>query len=170
MVTKKEVYAALVKKAEAFFEKQPDLIATSANIASKCYEELNEAFPNHINWLGFYFTADLGEKELELLLGPFHGKSAVSRIQKGSGVCGAAWEQMKPIHVPDVHKFSGHIACDSRSESEVVVPLIDTTGKFMGVLDVDCPTLGGLDIEDFEGLKAIAAVVSKLQYPKYVRV
>jgi len=105
-----------------------------------------------INWAGFYFLR--GD---ELVLGPFQGKPACVRIQVGKGVCGTAAAERKTLVVPDVQKFPGHIACDSASNSEIVVPLIKDN-KLLGVLDIDSPTLSRFDEEDQKGLDRLAGI------------
>lgn len=107
-----------------------------------------------INWCGFYLaTGD------DLVLGPFTGLPACTRIAKGKGVCGTAFAERRTISVPDVHLFPGHIACDAASESEVVVPLLDAEGNVWAVLDVDAPRKSRFSDADVEGLQRAAALV-----------
>lgn len=123
-----------------------------ANAAALLWEETEG-----INWLGFYLI----DKETDkLILGPFQGKAACTEIPIGSGVCGTSAELKKAILVPDVHAFEGHIACDSASRSELVVPLIDSTGEVVGVLDVDSPMTGRFTEEDRERFERYAKRIS----------
>ncbi len=125
-----------------------DAVANAANISAFIFQ----TFPD-INWAGFYFVR--GE---QLVLGPFQGKPACVRIAFGQGVCGTAWAQRRTINVPDVHAFEGHIACDSASNAEIVVPLVQRDGAIIGVLDVDSPTGGRFDDGDRELLEALVAL------------
>ncbi|KAL6046561.1 GAF domain-containing protein, variant 2 [Balamuthia mandrillaris] len=120
-----EFYRDLYREAESLVSGEDDLIANTANIASLVYHALNERQSNTTNWVGFYFVRSSETKGEELVLGPFQGKVACIRIAKGKGVCGMCWNTKQGIVVPDVHKFEGHIACDSASESEIVLPIID---------------------------------------------
>jgi len=120
-------YSLLVKQVEALLEGEQDAVANAANIASLLYHNLE-----NVNWVGFYFL-----QANELVLGPFHGQVACTRILVGQGVCGTALATRTTQLVEDVHLFDGHIACDAASESEVVVPFF--TEKLSGVLDVDSP-------------------------------
>lgn len=122
-------YHLLVKQAEALIEGEPDPIANSANISSLLFNSLD-----NVNWVGFYF-----EKGGELVLGPFSGQPACTRIPIGKGVCGTAFDTKETQIVADVHAFPGHIACDAASESEIVVPFY--TDKVSGVFDIDSPIL-----------------------------
>jgi L-methionine (R)-S-oxide reductase len=127
-----------------------DVIANAANTAAMLYSRLSD-----VNWAGFYFW-----KDSELVLGPFQGKPACVRIQLGKGVCGTAARLEKPVVVPDVSVFPGHIACDVESRSELVVPLL-RNGTLLGVLDLDSAALGRFDEEDREGCEALAAIYLK---------
>ena len=120
-------------------------ITVLSNAAALLYD----ALPG-INWAGFYLV--IGR---ELCLGPFQGRPACTRIQKGKGVCGAAWERQSTLVVDDVHQFPGHIACDSVSRSEIVIPL-HQAGPIMGVLDIDSPITGRFDEQDRLGLQEFA--------------
>lgn len=120
----------LVQQAQALLNDEPDAIANAANLSALIFDLVPR-----LNWAGFYFV-----KGSELVLGPFQGKVACTRIPIGSGVCGTSVDQQKTLRVADVHNFSGHIACDSASESEVVVPLF-VDGRVIGVLDIDSPEL-----------------------------
>ena len=123
--TKKEQYETLLPQIKALLEGEPDLIANLANITGALKEQFNWL------WVGFYLV-----KNDELVLGPFQGPVACTRIKKGKGVCGASWAKAQTLIVPDVEKFPGHIACSSLSRSEIVVPII-RNNKVIGVLDVD---------------------------------
>ena len=127
-------------------EDEPDPIANAANLSALLFNSLAQ-----VNWAGFYFLR--GET---LVVGPFQGKPACVRIALGRGVCGAAAQRRATIVVPDVHAFPGHIACDSASRSEVVVPLIGE--RLLGVLDIDSPEPGRFDDEDARGLERLAAL------------
>ena len=123
--TKEEQYESLLPQIKALLEGEPDLIANLANITGALKEQFNWL------WVGFYLV-----KNDELVLGPFQGPVACTRIKKGKGVCGASWAKAQTLIVPDVEKFPGHIACSSLSRSEIVVPIIRNK-KVIGVLDVD---------------------------------
>jgi len=123
--TKAEIYSSLLPQVQALLNGEPDLVANMANIAAALKEQFGWL------WIGFYIV-----KADELVLGPFQGPVACTRIKKGKGVCGASWANAKTFIVPDVEKFPGHIACSSLSRSEIVVPII-RNNKVVGVLDVD---------------------------------
>jgi GAF domain-containing protein len=122
------MYSEMIAQAKSLCKGESNFIANAANISALIYEKMQD-----INWIGFYMK--LGN---ELVLGPFQGKTACIRIPMGRGVCGTSALETKTIIVPDVHKFEGHIACDSASNSEIVVPLMKDD-KFYGVLDCDSP-------------------------------
>jgi GAF domain-containing protein len=124
-----------------------NLVANAANTAAL----LKQLLPD-VNWVGFYFIEDG-----DLVLGPFQGKTACTRIPFGKGVCGKAAAEARTIVVPDVSKFEGHIACDPDSQSEIVVPLLNW-GKLRGVLDVDSASLNRFDADDEEGLESVVSV------------
>ena len=147
---KKAFYALLMEQMKKYTENETDETAVLSNASSV----LGVALEN-INWVGFYLV-----KGEELVLGPFQGKPAVSRIAYGKGVCGAGWAQKKTQLVADVHCFPGHIACDCASNSEIVVPLLDKEGEVLGVLDIDSPLMGRFDSDDLDGLEAIAAYLA----------
>ena len=128
------------------FTDERDLIANAANLAALLYHGLPE-----LNWAGFYFL----HKEGILVLGPFQGRPACTRIALGRGVCGAAAAARQTVLVENVHEFPGHIACDGASNSEIVVPLLKN-GSVLGVLDLDSPKFGRFDAEDREGLERLA--------------
>lgn len=129
-------------------EMEKDLIANLSNISA--YIKSNT---ENINWAGFYLY-----KENELVLGPFQGNPACNRIQIGSGVCGTAFKENKTILVEDVDKFDGHIACDSMSKSEIVIP-ININGKTIGVLDIDSPVVSRFTDEDKENFEKIVEII-----------
>ncbi len=145
---KKEFYRALTADLSALLEGESDWMANTANCAALLYHAMNA-----INWAGFYFL-----KNGELVLGPFQGKPACVRIAIGRGVCGTAAERRETLLVPDVHQFPGHIACDSASRSEIVVPLIQN-GRLIGVLDIDSPITNRFDEQDRAGLEALMTVL-----------
>src|SRR6478736_7279411 len=134
--TKKEQYEALLPQIKALLDGEPDLIANLANTVAALKEQFGWL------WVGFYLV-----KNGELVLGPFQGPVACTRIRKGRGVCGASWEQAKTLIVPDVEKFPGHIACSSLSQSEIVIPVIRNE-MVVAVLDVDSSALNEFDITD----------------------
>ena len=144
-------YEALCFKLTALLDGVPHRIANLANASALIYESLED-----LNWAGFYLLE--GET---LVLGPFQGRPACIEIPLGRGVCGTAAQTGQTQLVPDVHLFPGHIACDSASNSEIVVPLrID--GKVVGVLDLDSPWPGRFTEEDQAGLEAVGAIVSQM--------
>jgi L-methionine (R)-S-oxide reductase len=145
--SKPELYASLLLQLRSLLEGERDLIANAANFSALLYHALPD-----LNWAGFYFY-----KDGELVLGPFQGQPACVRIAVGKGVCGTAAAQRQTILVDDVHEFPGHIACDSASNSEIVVPLIENE-KLFGVLDLDSPSLARFDDQDAEGLNELVKV------------
>jgi GAF domain-containing protein len=136
-LSKEEKYQALLPQMSALLAGETDAIANQANFIAA----LQEVF--HWLWLGFYFV-----KENELVLGPFQGPVACTRIQKGKGVCGTAWLKNQPILVPDVEAFPGHIACSANSKSEIVIPIHNNVGEVIGVLDADSEYLNHFDEVD----------------------
>src|SRR5688500_8266036 len=136
---KPELYRQLVAAADALTDGEPDAVANMANVAALLWESLPE-----LNWAGFY--RNVGG---ELVLGPFQGRPACIRIPLGKGVCGAAAATLEPQCVADVDAFPGHIACDSASRSELVVPIV-VDGALVGVLDLDSPRPGRFDSTDLE--------------------
>ena len=134
--SKKERYTSLLPQIRALVEGERDAIANLANIAAALKEQFGWL------WVGFYLV-----KNNELVVGPFQGPVACTRIRKGRGVCGASWEQAATLIVPDVEAFPGHIACSSLSRSEIVVPILHK-GEVIGVLDVDSVALNDFDAED----------------------
>ena len=144
-------YEALCMKLTALLDGVPHRIANLANASALIYESLED-----LNWAGFYLLE--GET---LVLGPFQGKPACIEIPLGRGVCGTAAQTGQTQLVPDVHLFPGHIACDSASNSEIVVPLC-VDGKVVGVLDLDSPWPGRFTVEDQAGLEAVGSIVSQM--------
>jgi len=144
---KKAQYESLLPQIQALINGEPNLIANLANIAAALKEQFNWF------WVGFYWII-----EDELVLGPFQGPVACTRIKKGRGVCGAAWERSATIIVADVEKFPGHIACSSLSKSEIVIPVFKE-GEIIGVLDVDSSDLAQFDATDQVYLEKIVALI-----------
>ena len=166
METKRETYEALMPQIEALVSGETDLIANMANVAAV----LHEAFG--FWWTGFYRVTGeglqvtgeglqvTGEGLQELVLGPFQGPMACTRIPYGKGVCGTAWQRGETVIVPDVHTFAGHIACSSESNSEIVVPIWQD-GKVIAVLDIDSKDYNTFDETDKIYLEQIAKIISK---------
>ncbi len=148
------LYQDLLAQAKALFAGERDPTANSANLAALLFHTLAD-----LNWAGFYWL-----KGGELVLGAFQGKPACVRIALGRGVCGTAAASARTVVVPDVHAFPGHIACDSASESEVVVPVL-RSGRVVGVLDLDSPRLARFDETDARGLEALAAAFVEASDP-----
>lgn len=148
--TKKERYASLLPQLKALVEGEPDRIANLANIMSGLKYGMN------FFWVGIYFVNDS-----ELVLGPFQGPVACTRIKKGKGVCGQAWEKKESIIVPDVDQFPGHIACSTASRSEIVVPILKN-GEVVAVLDVDSDKLNDLDETDRINLEDVAKLIGRI--------
>ena len=147
---KPAAYAELARSLRALLEGEPDLVACAANMAALLYWSLPD-----LNWAGFYLVEP---RTGDLLLGPFQGKPGCVRIPIGKGVCGTAAGRRETVVVADVHAFEGHIACDSASTSEVVVPILDG-GRLIGVLDLDSPALGRFDRADQAGLEKLVEVL-----------
>lgn len=147
--TKQEIYEGLIPQIKGLVEGESDQVANLANVCAA----LKETFS--FFWVGFYLV-----KEDELVLGPFQGPVACTRIRKGKGVCGTSWEKGETILVPDVEAFPGHIACSSLSKSEIVVPLIKD-GKVIGVLDVDSDQLNDFDETDALHLSTLCTWLSE---------
>ena len=145
--TKEEQYQALIPQIKGLLEGENNLIANLANMAAALKEQFGWV------WVGFYLV-----DQNELVLGPFQGPVACTRIQKGRGVCGTSWAQEKTLVVPDVEKFPGHIACSSLSKSEIVVPLFKN-GMVWGVLDVDSSDYDQFDDIDQHYLEQIVALL-----------
>jgi GAF domain-containing protein len=146
--SKIEFYRELARQLESLLEGERDAIANAANTSALIFTTLPD-----LNWAGFYFLRD-GQ---ELVLGPFQGKPACVRIAVGRGVCGTAVARRRSMLVEDVHAFADHIACDSASQSELVVPIMKD-GRVLGVIDLDSPTLARFDADDQAGIEALAAI------------
>jgi L-methionine (R)-S-oxide reductase len=145
--SKEEQYQALIPQIKGLLDGEPDLIANLANIAAALKEQFGWF------WIGFYLV-----KNDQLVLGPFQGPVACTRIAKGRGVCGTSWAEAKTLIVPDVEKFPGHIACSSLSKSEIVVPLFHNN-QVIGVLDVDSSELDSFDTTDQQYLEQIVQLI-----------
>lgn len=143
-------YDLLLEQAAAIIETEPHYVAALSNIAALIYESMER-----LNWAGFYLM-DRGS----LLVGPFQGRTACIRIGIGKGVCGTAVKEERIIRVADVHAFPGHIACDSASNSEIVLPL-RKGDRIVGVLDIDSPVLNRFSEEDEAGLSGLAECISE---------
>ena len=146
---KPTAYAELETSLRALLEGEHDLVANAANLAALLFWSLPQ-----LNWAGFYLVEP---RRGDLLLGPFQGKPACVRIPIGRGVCGTAAARRETVVVPDVHAFPGHIACDSASNSEIVVPIV-REGELLGVLDLDSPVPSRFDDADARGLEALVRV------------
>jgi L-methionine (R)-S-oxide reductase len=145
--SKPALYDELYAQARALFEGERDATANAANLAALLFQQLPD-----LSWAGFYWMKGGG-----LVLGPFQGKPACVRIAVGHGVCGTAARDRSTVVVPDVTAFPGHIACDSASRSEVVVPVV-RGGDVLGVLDLDSPSLARFDADDARGLERLVAL------------
>ena len=146
---KSELYAELVRSADALTNDEPDGVANMANVAALLWEFLPD-----VNWTGFYRVVDGA-----LVLGPFQGKAACIRIPFGKGVCGTAAATGTTQLIDDVHAFPGHIACDANSASELVVP-VTRDGKVIAVIDLDSPSLNRFDAEDAKGIELLASILA----------
>ena len=147
--TKPELYRQLALQCHALIDGEDDPVANMANCAALIFNSVPS-----LNWAGFYLL-----KDRMLVLGPFQGQPACVRIAVGHGVCGTAAERRSTLRVADVTKFPGHIACDSASRSEIVIPLVTEDSRLIGVLDVDSPELNRFDAEDEAGLSEIAHII-----------
>ena len=145
-------YSLISKEIEALTSDVSDLIANLSNVSALLNMELTD-----INWVGFYLL-----KDDKLILGPFQGKPACVTISVGKGVCGTAVSTDSLQLVKDVHAFPGHIACDSASNSEIVLPLHDKSGKVAAVLDIDSPTLGRFSEADGEGILLLQPILEDI--------
>ena len=145
-------YSLLARQVASILEGERDLVANASQFSAFIFE----AIPD-LNWAGFYFLRP-GKKgaEQELLVGPFQGRVACARIAIGRGVCGTSAQERRTILVPDVHAFPGHIACDSASNAEIVIPLVKD-GQLYGVFDIDSPRLTRFSAEDQAGLEGLVA-------------
>ena len=146
---KSDLYAELVRSADALTSGEPDAVANMANVAALLWEFLPD-----VNWTGFYRVIDG-----ELVLGPFQGKAACIRIPFGKGVCGTAAANGETQLIGDVHEFPGHIACDANSASELVVPVM-RDGEVIAVIDLDSPSLNRFDAEDAKGVESLASLLA----------
>lgn len=144
-------YTLLTAQLESLLAEERDFIANAAQFSAFLYHQIDD-----LNWAGFYLN-----RNEELVLGPFQGQIACVRIPFGRGVCGAAAASKQTQRVEDVHAFAGHIACDSASNSELVVPLIKD-GRLIGVLDLDSPSIGRFSEQDQQGIEALAAIFLRL--------
>ena len=147
MTAKRELYEELERQACGLLAGERDAIANAANLSALIWQSLPD-----LNWAGFYFL-----KGGELVLGPFQGRPACVRIAMGKGVCGTAAVGARTVLVPDVHRFPGHIACDTASNSELVVPLL-AASRVIGVLDLDRPLLSRFDEADAAGIETLARI------------
>lgn len=154
-IKKKGRYVRVYDQLADLLKPHNNQIAALATIASVLHNKFDYFF-----WTGFYLL-----NEGELIVGPYQGSVACIKLKKDTGVCWAGINRKETIIVPDVHQFPGHIACDSRSKSEIVVPLKDVTGKIIGVLDVDSKDLNSFDEADKEGLEKILTLI----YPKVIK-
>lgn len=150
--TREEIYTELYPQLEALVYGETDLIANLSNIMAALKSSLG------FFWVGVYFV-----KEEQLVLGPFQGSVACTRIDMGKGVCGFAWQEKKSVIVPDVDAFPGHIACSSLSRSEIVVPVFDSSGKMWMLIDVDSDSLNDFGEVDRFHLEKIAGLISRLK-------
>lgn len=148
---KAEKYATLIPQIKSLTEGETDLTANLANITAALHQTFNWW------WVGFYLV-----KEDVLVLGPFQGPVACTRIRYGKGVCGTAWKVQKSILVPDVNDFPGHIACSSASVAEIVTPIFNRVGEVTGILDVDSERYDVLDETDVTFLEEICSICGKL--------
>ena len=143
-------YDDICRQLEALAEEEPWWGSLLSNASAVLYQALED-----LNWAGFYLV-----REGRLALGPFQGKAACIHIEKGRGVCGTAWAREQTQRVEDVHTFPGHIACDSASNSEIVIPL-KKAGEVFGLLDIDSPRLGRFTPEDQAGLERVAEILCR---------
>lgn len=147
-MSKSTAYEELLNEVKSFIQDENDKIACMANVAALIHERFG------FWWTGFYRV--IGE---ELVLGPFQGPVACTRIRKGRGVCGTSWNEARTVIVPNVHEFPGHIACSSLSNSEIVVPVFDECGNVTGVLDIDSRDFDTFDETDAEWLEKICHLI-----------
>lgn len=147
-MSKSTAYEELLNEVKSFIQDENDKIACMANVAALIHERFG------FWWTGFYRV--IGE---ELVLGPFQGPVACTRIRKGRGVCGTSWNEAHTVIVPNVHEFPGHIACSSLSNSEIVVPVFDECGNVTGVLDIDSRDFDTFDETDAEWLEKICRLI-----------
>lgn len=156
-MSKTENYQLLVEQIRSLIEGERDAVAVMANVAAAIHEAMG------FWWTGFYrVMPKAGSDDNELVLGPFQGPVACMHIPFGKGVCGTAWERRQTIVVPDVELFPGHIACSSLSRSEIVVPVIATSGEVVAVLDIDSRELSTFDDTDSQYLETICSYIAPL--------
>lgn len=148
----KRNYEDILKQIQGVIAGEPDLLANLSNVAA-----ILKTLPGYF-WVGFYFVR--GE---ELVLGPFQGPVACTRIKHGRGVCGTAWAEKRSLIVPDVDQFPGHIACNSTSRSELVVPIFNADGDVFLILDADSDSRDAFDQNDQKALEQVAQMISSLQ-------
>ncbi len=153
-LTRSEFYALLIQQARAMLRDESDFIANMSNLASLLFTALNE-----VNWVGFYRLLS----PEELVLGPFMGNPACTRLKVGKGVCGTSVALRRSVIVPNVHKFEGHVACDSASNSEIVIPIFKGS-KILGVLDIDSPKFDRFDEKDREALEEIVRLLVEFSH------
>jgi L-methionine (R)-S-oxide reductase len=144
---KDKLYQQICEQLNELLGSESNFVANAANTSALLYQSLPD-----INWVGFYIA-----EGKELVLGPFQGKPACARIPFGKGACGTAAAKQKTLVVPDVNRFPGHIACDTASQSEIVVPLLNW-GKVLGVLDIDSASANRFDDDDREGIESVVSV------------
>lgn len=157
--TKEEQYKELIPQIKGLLTGETDLTANLGNICAALKEQFGWL------WVGFYWVKPFGSAQEELVLAPFQGPVACTRIRKGKGVCGTSWAQAKTLIVPDVEQFPGHIACSSLSKSEIVVPVI-RNGQVLGVLDVDSTELNTFDTTDQKYLEEIVSLIEIVPHEK----
>ena len=155
-LSKAQHYAELAVQARSLLADEHDLVANAANFSSLVFHSLPD-----LNWAGFYF-----HDGKELVVGPFQGKPACIRIALGHGACGTAAQTRRTQLLRDVQEFPGHIACDTASQSEVVVPLLAPDGTLIGVWDVDSPSVARFDHEDARGMELLCAVFVELAWTR----
>ena len=152
-MTKDELYESLLPQLKAVVEGESDMIANMANVCAILHEEF------HFWWTGFYRVLnDEASGTEQLVLGPFQGPMACTRIACGRGVCGSSWAEDRTLVVPNVHEFPGHIACSSASNSEIVVPIHDAEGRVTGVLDIDSEKFETFDAIDAKWLEQVVVL------------
>lgn len=151
--TKEEKYKTLVPQIESLIKGEPDLVANLANTAAALKETFN------FLWVGFYIVKPTPSGGAELVLGPFQGPIACTRIGLGKGVCGTSWKEKKTIIVPNVDEFPGHIACSSASKSEIVIPVFNKQNEVVMVLDVDSDQLNSFDSTDQRFLEQVVSTL-----------
>ena len=160
MTEKEEKYRLLTEQIRSLIEGETDMVAVMANAVAAIHETMN------FFWTGFYrVMSKTGTDAQELVLGPFQGPVACMHIPYGKGVCGSAWKQRQTLVVPDVEQFPGHIACSSLSRSEIVVPVLSSTGEVLAVLDIDSKELATFDNTDRQYLEEICRIITKNVFP-----